>query len=170
MAELAAHYPTGRGPNQSLEAAHAPAGGPSLHRSARARRGGAGRGVFVRGYRPPANGKRATKKTLPGPCQWPRPAPDSSVQACCKALGLSRSNFYYQSCGESAYSPELMRLTGEEFMQHNLKNMLGLCDHLCLADHAANGKRMRQLVRLMDHEPVCPKPRPYMPGQGFTRT
>ena len=36
--------------------------------------------------------------------------PGSSVQARCQALGLARSSFYYQPCGESAYNLELMRL------------------------------------------------------------
>ena len=50
-------------------------------------------------------------------------APDSnrSVQARCQALGLARSSFYYQPCGESAYNPDLMRLLDEEFTDHNFK-------------------------------------------------
>ena len=44
-----------------------------------------------------------------------QPYPDSSVQARCQALGLSRSSFYDQPCGESAYNLGLMRLLDEEF-------------------------------------------------------
>ena len=97
-----------------------------------------------------------------------QPDPDSSVQARCQALGLSRSSFYDQPCGESAYNLELMRLLDEEFTQHNFKGMLGLRDHLRLAGYAVNEKRVRRLVRLMDHEPVYPKPRLHVPGQGVT--
>ncbi len=91
-----------------------------------------------------------------------------SVQARCQALGLARSSFYYQPCGESAYNLALMRLLDEEFTDHNFKGVLGLRDHLRLAGHAVNEKRVRRLVRLMGHEPVYAKPRLSVPGQGVT--
>ena len=75
--------------------------------------------------------------------------PGSSVLARCQALGLLRSSFYYQPCGESAYNLELMRLLDEEFTDHNFKGMLGLRDHLRQPGHAVNEKRVRRLVRLM---------------------
>ena len=99
--------------------------------------------------------------------QAPDPA-GSSVAARCQALGLARSSFYYQPCGESAYNLELMRLLDEEFTDHNFKGVLGLRDHLRLAGHAVNAKRVRRLVRLMGHEPIYPKPRLSIPGQGVT--
>ena len=82
--------------------------------------------------------------------------PTSSVQARCQALGLSRSSFYYQPCGESTYNLELMRLLDEEFTDHNFKGVLGLRDHLRLAGHAVNAKRVRRLVRLMGHDRSTP--------------
>lgn len=87
------------------------------------------------------------------------------MAARCQALGLSRSSFYYQPCGECAYNLELMRLLDEEFTQHNFKGVLGLRDHLPLAGHLVNEKR----VRLMGQEPVYPKPRLSVPGEGVTR-
>ena len=97
-----------------------------------------------------------------------QPDPGNSVQARCQALGLSRSSFYYQPCGESGYNLELVRLLDEKFTQHNFKGVLGLRDHLRLAGHIVNEKRVRRLVRLMGHEPVYPKPRLSIPGQGVT--
>ena len=79
------------------------------------------------------------------------------MQARCQALGLSRSRFYYQTRGESAANLLLMRLLDEEFTQHNFKGVLGLRDHLRLAGHVVNEKRVRRLVRLMGHEPIYPK-------------
>ena len=79
-----------------------------------------------------------------------QPDPTRPVQARCQALGLSRSSFYYQPCGESAYNLHLMRLLDEEFTDHNFKGVLGLRDHLRLAGHAVNEKRVRRLVRLID--------------------
>ena len=61
-----------------------------------------------------------------------------------------------------------MRLLDEEFTQHSFKGVLGLRDHLRLAGHAVNEKRVRRLVRRMGHEPVNPKPRLSVPGQGIT--
>jgi putative transposase len=81
---------------------------------------------------------------------------------------LARSSFYYQPRGESAYNLELVRMLDEEFTDHNFKGVLGLRDHLRLAGHAVNEKRVRRLVRLMGHEPVYPKPRLSIPGQGVT--
>ncbi|MEJ7664172.1 MAG: IS3 family transposase [Hymenobacter sp.] len=77
-----------------------------------------------------------------------------------------RSSFYYQPRGESAQNLALMRLLDEEFTRHNFKGVLGLRDHLRLAGHAVNEKRVRRLVRLMGHEPVYPKPRLSVPGAG----
>ena len=95
-----------------------------------------------------------------------QPDPTSSVQARCQSLGLARSSFYCRPCGESAHNLDLMRLLVEEFTQHNFKGVLGLRDHLRLAGHSVNARRIRRLVRLMGHEPVYPKPRLSMPGQG----
>ena len=99
--------------------------------------------------------------------QSPDPS-GGSVTARCQALGLARSSFYYQPRGESAYNLDLMRLLDEEFTDHNFKGVLGLRDHLRLAGHAVNAKRVRRLVRLMGHEAVYPKPRLSVPGQGVT--
>ena len=96
------------------------------------------------------------------------PGPNRSVQARCQALGRARSSFYYQPCGESAYNLDLMRLLDEEFTNQNFKGVLDLRDHLRLVGHAVNEKCVRQLVRLMGHEPVYPKPRLSVPGQGVT--
>ncbi|WP_216689859.1 transposase [Hymenobacter siberiensis] len=130
---------------------------------------------LLRGHRSVANGKRAAKKNATPMSsaqqrvlvQASDPA-GSSVAARCQALGLARSSFYYQPCGESAYNLELMRLLNEEFTDHNFNGVLGLRDHLRLAGHAVNAKRVRRLVRLMGHEPIYPKPRLSIPGQGVT--
>ena len=94
---------------------------------------------------------------------------EGSVQARCQALGLARSSYYYQPRGESAENLLLMRLLDEEFTLHNFKGVLSLRDHLRLAGHAVNEKRVRRLVRLMGQEPVYPKPRLSVPGEGVTR-
>jgi len=84
----------------------------------------------------------------------------SSVQA--------RSSYYYQPRGESAENLRLMRLWDEEFTLHNFKGVRGLRDHLRMAGHAVNEKRVRGFVWLMGHEPVYTKPRLSVPGPGVT--
>ena len=76
--------------------------------------------------------------------QAPNPV-DGSMQARCQALRLARSSFYYRPRGESAQNLQLMRLLDEEFTLHNFKGVLGLRDHLRLAGHAVNEKRVRRL-------------------------
>ncbi|GAA4012705.1 hypothetical protein GCM10022408_26860 [Hymenobacter fastidiosus] len=94
---------------------------------------------------------------------------EGTVQARCQALGLARSSYYYQPRGETDLNLTLMRLLDEEFTRHNFKGVLGLRDHLRLLGHQVNEKRVRRLVRLMGQEPVYPKPRLSVPGQGVTR-
>lgn len=59
-----------------------------------------------------------------------------------------------------------MRLLDAEFMRHSFKGVLGLRDHLRLVGYPVNEKRVRRLVRLMNQEPVYPKPRLLVPGEG----
>lgn len=94
---------------------------------------------------------------------------EGSVQARCQALGLAFSSYYYQLRGKTALNLTLVRLLDEEFTRHNFKGVLGLRDHLRLAGYSVNAKRMRRLVRLMGREPVYPKPRLSVAGQGSTR-
>lgn len=91
-----------------------------------------------------------------------------SVVARCQVLGLSRSSFYYQPKAESALNLKLVRLLDEEFTLHNFKGVRGLRDHIRLAGYLVNEKRVRCLVRLKGHEPVYPKPRLSVPGQGVS--
>ena len=82
---------------------------------------------------------------------------------------MRNSSYDYQPRGESALSLALMRLLDEEFTRHNFKGVPGLRDHLRQLGYPVNEKRVRRLVRLMGQEPVYPKPRLSMPGQGVTR-
>ena len=63
---------------------------------------------------------------------------------------------------------KLLRLLDEEFTRHNFKGVRGLTQHLWLASYPVNEKRVHRLVRLMGHEPIYPKPRLTVPGQGVT--
>jgi putative transposase len=98
-----------------------------------------------------------------------RASESGSVQARCRAVGLARSSYYYRPRGESALNLALMRLLDEEFTRHNFKGVRGLRDYLHQQGHALNEKRVRRLVRLMGQEPVYPKPRLSVPGEGATR-
>ena len=87
----------------------------------------------------------------------------------CQALGRARSSSYYQPRGESALNLNLMRWLDEEFTRHNFKGVLALRNYLRQQGYGVNEKRVRRLVRLMGQEPVYPKPRLSVPGEGVTR-
>lgn len=75
-----------------------------------------------------------------------------SVVACCQAVGLASSGYYYQPRGESALNLQLIRLL-EEYTRLSFKGAVGMRDHL----------------RLMGLQTVYPKPRLSVPGAGGTR-
>ncbi|MEJ7666294.1 MAG: integrase core domain-containing protein [Hymenobacter sp.] len=131
------------------------------------------RGALVRGHRPAANGKRAAKKTLRAMSRSPATRPGAGQRApgsrCRPAARPWAWRAAASTTSPAAKVPQnllLMRLLDEEFTRHNFKGVLGLRDHLRLAGHAVNEKRVRRLVRLMGHEPVYPKPRLSVPGAG----
>jgi putative transposase len=79
----------------------------------------------------------------------------------CQLLGLPRSSWYYEPCGETAENLELMRRIDAEYTRHpfygsrKLANVLGV-----------NRKRVQRLMRRMGIVAVGPKPRTSRPGGG----
>jgi putative transposase len=92
---------------------------------------------------------------------------EGSVLARCRALDLSRSNYYYQPKGESELNLELMRLMDLEFTEHCFQGVLGMRNFLRLEkDYWVNEKRVRRLLRIMGLEAVAPKPDLSKPAKG----
>lgn len=84
-----------------------------------------------------------------------------SVSRQCDLLGLARSSWYYEPCGETTENLELMRRIDEEYTRHPFYGSRKLAELF-----GVNRKRVRRLMRLMGIEAVGPKRRTTKPGRG----
>lgn len=82
-----------------------------------------------------------------------------SVRRQCELVGLSRSSWYYACAPETGDNLRLMRLLDEEYLRHPFKGSRQMSVWLKSQGEAANRKRVRRLMRLMDLEALYPKPR-----------
>lgn len=106
------------------------------------------------------------KKNLPSSVkqlrQWINPDhAELSVVRQCELLGLSRSTWYYQPCGETAENLALMRAIDEQVLKTPFYGSRKLAEVL-----GVNRKRMQRLMRLMGIEVIYPKKRTTWPGKG----
>ena len=74
-------------------------------------------------------------------------------------MELSRSSFYYRSCGEDGYNLALMRLIDEEFTRHPFYGARRMAAWLRSQGYGVNRKRVSRLMRLMGLMALYPKPR-----------
>ncbi len=77
-----------------------------------------------------------------------------SIRRQCELLGLNRSTYYYQPCGESQENLTLMRRLDELHLEHPYFGSRMLSKHLGIGR-----ERARRLMRLMGMEAIYPKPR-----------
>lgn len=76
----------------------------------------------------------------------------------CELLGISRSGYYYEPKGESAYNHQIMRLIDEEYTRHPFYGSRRLTAWLKRQDHSVNVKRVSRLMAKMGIEAVYQKP------------
>ena len=76
----------------------------------------------------------------------------------CELLGISRSGYYYEPKGESAYNHQIMRLIDEEYTRHPFYGSRRLTAWLKRQDHDVNVKRVSRLMAKMGIEAVYQKP------------
>jgi putative transposase len=84
-----------------------------------------------------------------------------SVSRQCDLLGLARSSWYYEPCGETTENLELMRRIDEEYTRHPFYGSRKMAELF-----GVNRKRVQRLMRLMGIEAVGPKRRTTKPGRG----
>jgi len=84
---------------------------------------------------------------------------DIPVYRQCELLGLSRSAYYYAPRGESYFNLMLMRLIDEQYTRTPFYGVERMTAWLRRQGYEVNPKRVRRLMRLMDLEPIYPKPR-----------
>ena len=81
-----------------------------------------------------------------------------SVEKQCELLGLARSSYYYQPCGESAENLALMRLLDQLHLDDPTKGARLLQQDLLEKGYVVNLKRVRRLVKLIGIEAIYSKP------------
>lgn len=87
-----------------------------------------------------------------------------SIMRQCELIELSRSSYYYESCGISEDNLLLMRLIDEEYTRHPFYGYRRLTAWLKRKGYAVNKKRTMRLMRIMGIEAVHQKPRLSKPG------
>jgi len=80
-----------------------------------------------------------------------------SIRHQCDLLGISRSNVYYHSKGESQENLRIMRLMDEYYLEHPTYGVLQIQDFLNQKGYLVNHKRVRRLLRKMGIMAIYPK-------------
>jgi putative transposase len=89
--------------------------------------------------------------------------PHLSIVRQCELVSISRSGFYYEPVGESAFSLTLMRLIDEQFMEAPFYGARQMARHLRRCGHCVGRKRVRRLMARMGFAAVYQKPRTSVP-------
>jgi putative transposase len=92
--------------------------------------------------------------------------PQFSVRRQCELIGLNRSTLYYQSCGESAFNLQLMRLIDEQYLMTPFYGWPRMTVCLQRGGCSINHKRVRCLMRIMGLQAIYPKPKTSMASRG----
>ena len=86
-----------------------------------------------------------------------------SITRQCKLLFLSRSSYYYEPTGETAFNLELMRIIDEQFMNTPWYGARQMSRELQRRDYAVGRKRVDRLMRKMGLNAIYQKPRTSRP-------
>jgi putative transposase len=81
-----------------------------------------------------------------------------SVEKQCKLLGLSRSSYYYEPCGESVQNLILMKEIDKLYTKYPFYGSRRLAVNLPIEFQPINVKRVGRLMKLMNIEAIYPKP------------
>jgi putative transposase len=84
-------------------------------------------------------------------------------------VGLARSSWYYEPCGETPENLLLMRLLDEQYTKTPFYGVERMTAWLRQQGHPVNPKRVRRLLRLMGLEALYPKPCTSIPAPGERR-
>ena len=79
-------------------------------------------------------------------------------------LGLSRSGYYYEPCGENELNLLLMRLIDEEYTAHPFFGYRKITRVLCQSGYAVNKKRIARLMQVMGLQAMVPGPNTSRPS------
>jgi putative transposase len=85
--------------------------------------------------------------------------PQISIARQCELVGLPRSTYYYQSCGESAENLTLMRLLDRPYTDTPYYGIRRMTAWLRSQGYHVNHKRVARVLQTMGIEALYPKPR-----------
>jgi putative transposase len=89
--------------------------------------------------------------------------PQLSIARQCELVGLPRSTYYYQPCGESPENLHLMRLLDEQYTETPYYGIRRMTAWLRSQGYEVNHKRVARLLRTMGLETIYPHPRTSQP-------
>lgn len=89
-----------------------------------------------------------------------------SLSRQCELIGLPRSTWYYQPCGESTENLDLMRFLDEQYTKTPFYGSRRMVACLQREGYDVNRKRIRRLMEVMGLQAIYPKPRLTKPAPG----
>ena len=92
--------------------------------------------------------------------------PNLSIVRQCRLVLISRSSFYHQPRGESAWNLALMTEIDRQFLDTPFYGAQQMTWHLRAQGHHVNIKRVRRLMRLIGLTPIYQRPRTSVPAKG----
>jgi putative transposase len=92
--------------------------------------------------------------------------PGLSIARQCHLLSISRSSFFYEAKGETAFNLMLMRLIDEQFLETPFYGVRQMTWHLRAEGQSINEKRIRRLMRLMGLMPIYQRPKTSIKAKG----
>jgi len=88
-----------------------------------------------------------------------------SIRKQCELLNVNRSGLYYEHKAENVYNLELMNMIDEEFTRHPNMGVPSMTAYLRDMGKKCGPKRVRRLMRIMQLEPIYPKPNTSRPNK-----
>lgn len=97
---------------------------------------------------------------------WVEPPVDLSIRRQCDLLGINRSSYYYEPCGESPENLLYMRLIDEQYTATPFYGVPRMTAMLRREGYEVNPKRVDRLMKLMDIQAIYPKKNLSKPAPG----
>lgn len=97
---------------------------------------------------------------------WIGPQAGLPIRRQCELLGINRSSYYYEPCGESPENLLYMRLIDEQYIATPFYGVPRMTAMLRRAGYEVNPKRVERLMKLMGIQAIYPKGNLSSPAPG----
>ena len=95
---------------------------------------------------------------------WVELSSKYSIRRQCRLAGVSRSDIYYESVGETETNLALMRLIDEQYLRHPEFGYPRMTDYLQDKGFPVNHKRVARLMQIMGLQAITPGPHTSKPA------